>query len=229
MEKAYKHITWLFVVILLLVPIGFRRYFGLFPAVNQIAWQVHFHTICMGVWCVLLVIQPLLIRWKKRKWHRLLGMLSYMLVPTIIYSILLVIAYSYKRMAPHLSLEDNRAQVFTPISQMILFGFFYSLAMYHRKMAGLHMRYIIVSSIALLGPTIGRINFTSLGLQHVDMDLIIMEVVLIMLLIVEGKNRKVYLPYIVGLVAYTLMHLGYYYFTHTYIWQQFIGMFFRGG
>lgn len=81
------------------------------------------------------------------------------------------------------------------------------------------MRYIIVSSVSLLGPTIGRISFDAIGLGAIDMDLWIMNLTLGVFIIYDQINKLKSTPYYFGLGAYVLMHWAYYSFSSTDLWQ----------
>lgn len=219
MNKKYRFIALFFVIILLLVPIGFRRYFSALFSSELQNWALHFHVAVMTIWCLMLIIQPILINRKKHAFHRATGRASYFLVPIIVLSIWLVIRHSFFRMEEHLTTDQNLAQIFFPFSQMILFGGFYLLAILNKHKPSVHMRYMIVSSVSLLGPTIGRINFTTLGLGAIDMDLWVMNMTLIGFIIYDQLNKLKSQPYYFGLGAYALMHWAYYSFSSTELWQ----------
>jgi hypothetical protein len=89
-EKEYKYIGFCFLVITVLVIIGFfKTYFGLIPHFNSsLTAMMHFHAIVMSLYVILLIVQPVLISYKKFKTHRLFGKFSYVLVPVIILSFL---------------------------------------------------------------------------------------------------------------------------------------------
>ncbi|WP_347924321.1 hypothetical protein [Pontimicrobium sp. SW4] len=217
MEKKYKSIHIFFIIILALVPIGFKRYFiKLFneESINNI---LHIHTLVMGIWCLLLIIQPILIRKRKNKAHKLIGKLSYLFFPLVVYTICMIIVYSFERMKTHLSLDENLSQLFLPISQLFLFVLFYILAMLNVKKLKIHMRYIIVSSVALFGPTIGRIDF---GLDSFNADLWFMDLCLVAFLIYDTYYKKDYKPYLVGCILFFLMHIGSIWFSDTYLWRE---------
>lgn len=219
MNKKYRFIAFFFVIILLLVPIGFRRYFTVLFSGELQNWVLHFHVAVMTIWCLMLITQPVLINKKRPDTHRVIGRFSYFLVPIIILSIWLVIRHSFFRMETHLTVDQNLAQVFFPFSQMILFGGFYLIAILNKHKPSVHMRYIIVSSVSLLGPTIGRINFTPVGLGALDMDLWVMNLTLIGFIIYDQLNKLKSQPYYFGLGAYVLMHWAYYSFSSTELWQ----------
>lgn len=117
MEKGYKNIVYFFLVISVIIFAGFyKSYFGLFPAFVAIKTIHHIHAFTLLLWLALLIIQPILIRQKKYKWHRILGKVSYVLVPLIFIFMLLVYKNQYLKGEingdPH---TQNLAILFSPV------------------------------------------------------------------------------------------------------------------
>ncbi len=218
MEKRYRFVYLFFIFIFLLVPIGFRRYFGLFPSFENVEPEVHFHTFLMTIWCLMLIFQPIFIKQGKHKLHRQVGRISYGIVPFIVLSMVLIISYSFNRMSSVIDERDNFAQILFPITQLMAFSLFYILAIVHRKRSAIHMRYIVLSSIVLLGPTIGRINFEFLGLDHINMDLVVMDICVLVFILIDLSKGKRYLPYFIGLAVYLGIHLAYHYVSYHPWW-----------
>lgn len=82
MEKAYKNLSLFFIAILVIVILGFfKTYFGLFPNFRNVTSIQHIHGSLFLLWFVMLIVQPILIRKRKYKWHRVIGKVSYFLVP----------------------------------------------------------------------------------------------------------------------------------------------------
>src|SRR4051794_32708334 len=84
----YKNVGYFFLILFAFVIIGFfKTYFGLFPYFDDhTTILVHFHATVLTLWVILLIVQSLLIGYKKFAIHRLLGKLTYILVPLIIFS-----------------------------------------------------------------------------------------------------------------------------------------------
>lgn len=186
MEKSYRYIYLFFVFILLLAPIGFKRYITKLIYSENIDWLLHIHTILMLIWCIILIIQPILITKRKNKIHKSIGKFSFGFFPLLSLSIMSVIFYSFDRMIPVLNVEENLAQIFLPISQLVLFVVFYVLAIINVNKPHLHMRYVIISSISLFGPTIGRINF---GLKNFNADLWFMNLCVLFFLFLKFLKK----------------------------------------
>lgn len=159
MFNKFKNICLLFLTIFIVVFIGFyKSYFGVLTDTSLVDNTMHTHAILLIVWFGLLVIQPILIVRKQARVHRILGILSYFIVPLIIYTMIDITRHQYVRETKELMAENIRiADLFLPLSQMLLFGVLYLLAMINKKNVQLHYRYIITSSLVLLAPGLERI------------------------------------------------------------------------
>src|SRR5579863_78993 len=97
MLKHYKNFIYFFLALFVFVLLGFYKpYFSEFPHFDKsITTIVHIHANALILWVVLLVVQPLLIRFRKIRLHRLLGKFTWFLVPVIIVTSVLVIIKQY--------------------------------------------------------------------------------------------------------------------------------------
>src|SRR6202012_3749128 len=88
MKKIYYNSGYFFLILFAFVLLGFyKTYFGLIPRFDKsTTLLVHFHAAVLTTWVLLLIVQPLLVKYKKLKIHRLLGKLTYFLVPLIVCS-----------------------------------------------------------------------------------------------------------------------------------------------
>ena len=86
-----RNIVFLFIGIWLCAIIGFHKTYTIhFPQFKGFRWEHHFHGAMLMSWFLLLIIQPILIRFDKNNIHRSLGKISYVLVPLVCYSLFLV-------------------------------------------------------------------------------------------------------------------------------------------
>lgn len=224
MEKAYKKIVYLFVIILIIVILGFyRTYFGLFPDFEDVSAIIHFHAITLSIWSLLIIFQPILIHYKKIKVHRLLGKLSYGLVPLIIYSTLALARSKFFEKQGDITPEDNLANLFLPFSHVLLFTIFYVLAIVNKRKSFIHMRYMIATSFVALAPAISRINFNWTGIQFrtLTFSYIFIDLLLLGLIIYDILNRKTYKAYFIALTLFIIVHFSTFYFVKTELWQSF--------
>jgi|GEM_PF-185982 len=82
-----------FIFLLALIFAGFwNSYFSrFFTGTNDYNFYFHFHALMMGLWVITLIVQPLLIRKMKLALHRIIGKLTYVLMPVMLLSVLLLI------------------------------------------------------------------------------------------------------------------------------------------
>lgn len=222
MEKGYRYLPLLFVLILVLAPIGFRAYLQRVLESEKQHFYVHFHAVVMTLWCIILITQPLLLLKRKVHYHKLIGRFSYIFVPILVLSMLMMLFNSLIIAGrPKISV-DGIQNIFFPFTQILIFVIFYVLAICNRSRPKVHMRYIIVSSISLLGPTIGRIDFEALGLPNTDWDLWVMEGFLLLFLIWDARKLRSIKYYGIGLLSFLGVHmLLTFNFQQGAIWNSF--------
>ena len=134
MESAYKNLSLFFIVILCFVVWGFFiAYFGLFPTFTGLTTVHHFHGIMMLSWFAILIIQPMLIRYKKFEWHRSSDKLSYLLILLILLSIFLVTKLEYIRNVTSMSKDINIGSLALNVPDIFAFAAFYILAILNVK------------------------------------------------------------------------------------------------
>lgn len=199
MEKSYRYLGYVLMLMLPLITVAFHKSYGSkFPNFEPgYDIFIHIHAFFASVWVLMLIVQPLLITYKKLAWHRALGKLSYVIFPLLILSFVPGI----------LKVVDEGAYKFTffPVSDCVVLILLYSLAMYNRKNSPKHMRYIISSTLTLLGPTIGRIGPIYFGLSDVGTQTLqyaIIFGILGGLILYDQQNNKNYRPYLAGVYAF---------------------------
>ena len=156
--SLYRHSSKFFVVFLALLvwafwPSYFTRLF------EQPSFWFHAHGIALTLWCVLLVVQAQLIRTGRRSWHRLLGQSSYVLAPAVVIITTLFVHY---RLAPAL----RGARVLPPgalyflaltLISIVAFALFYALAIWFRRDAQVHARWMVCTVFAIVTPVTDRL------------------------------------------------------------------------
>lgn len=228
METAYKNLSVFFAVILAFVVWGFfRTYFGLFPTFAGITTVQHFHGAMLLSWFAMLIVQPLLIRYKKFELHKKLGKVSYVQIPLILISIFLVTKIGYIRNAAILPKEQNIGGLALNLPDIFAFAIFYILAMVNKKNTPAHMRYMIATSLLMLGPGTGRAFIIYGGMsfpQGVMYSMILTEIIAVALIVydkIKGNSLK---PYLVTLAVLILLHITWQ-FQLSGWWQWFGGKF----
>jgi hypothetical protein len=227
MEKTYKNISLFFIAIIAIVFLGFfKTYFGLFPTFNNVTNIQHLHGSLFLLWFLMLIIQPVLIKKRKYKWHRVIGKASYFLVPLIVISIFFIAKEMYET-AP-LTQSQKISNLYVPFYQIVDFVTLYVLAIYYKKRISYHMRYMIATSLAVYGAALKRffINFMGIsGLNAFLYTFFVTDLILLIFIIYDWRHGKSYKPYLISLVILVASQLGFYFLRNTFIWQTVCGKF----
>lgn len=118
----------------------------------EFTFYTHLHALNMVLWLCVLIAQPFLIRHRLNRWHRTLGRISYVQVPLLMVSSLLLI---HSRLAaadgpPKLN------QFWVQFKDLVVIGTTYGLAIYYRRNAAYHARFVVGSCFQLLEPGLAR-------------------------------------------------------------------------
>lgn len=132
----------------------------------------HVHGFFMVLWVTMAIVQPMLVVRKKTRMHRLIGKISYGIMPVVFITAFLVIRHTY-----HASVALQTDQVqrgFTAVDKDVIranaaavtrLGFlylswlflFYTLAVINRKKILPHATYMFAAILTILGPTADRL------------------------------------------------------------------------
>jgi hypothetical protein len=224
----YHNLGYWFLAFIVLAFAGFyttyfTRIFEPTPAI------IHIHFVLMALWLAMLIAQPFLIKYKKLPLHRLLGKLSYILVPLVLITGFILARNEYYRKIERLSEEaltglkpftqnDILKQAATgPIAVFYIAWFliFYFLAIKNRKKSPKHARYMLATALTLTGPTVDRILGIHFGLESIAgissciVSFLIIDFILGGLLYMDNKNKRdtqalwtCLLVYFVGQILY---------------------------
>ncbi len=206
MEKKYKYLAlWISLLIPLTLLAFYKPYFQYFPSFGEIKPTVHFHAFVASVWIGMLILQPILIQRKKIESHRLLGKISYFWFPALI--------GSFIPLMMDVAASEYPKVLFFSIADVCLLLLFFTLAINNRKNTPLHMRYMVLTAMVFLGPTVGRIggiwfNQPPLISQGIQYSLI----ALILVFLIKGDQNKERSakPYYLGSFAYLIHALFFY-------------------
>jgi hypothetical protein len=169
--------------------IGFyASYFRHFPAFAGIGWQVHFHLLTVLAWLGMLVGQAWLAATTRLALHRKLGRLSFVLVPLVLLGFAWVTGYGQLR-------HKQPALLGAAFLDASLFSTLYALAMMHRRSPALHSRYMMLTPVSFLNPTLGRAVSPALS---VPVEL----VVFLALFVSARRNGTPSRPYLVASASY---------------------------
>ncbi|MEP7256592.1 MAG: hypothetical protein ABI666_12505 [Ferruginibacter sp.] len=228
MESAYKNLGYFFIILFVFVIWVFSKsYIKILPVFKDVSFVYHFHGTMLLSWMLLLIIQPFLIRYKKYKWHKFLGKVSYILVPLIVVSIFLVSKEKYIRLSSSISKEENIGMIALNIPGMVYFAVLYLLAMINRKNSASHMRYMIATALLVFGPAAGRALefYGSLSFDRsVFYSVLIIEILTLGLIIYDLIKKAPFRPYLLTMLFLFAFHITWLYKSAPW-WQQIGGFF----
>ncbi len=121
---------------------------------EQENYRMHQHGAIIFLWCLMLIVQPLLIRKKMNLLHRRIGKFSYVVVPALVFTTLDLFRYRIKSQP-----TIDYASVALVLNALIAFIILYGLAIYYRKKSALHARYMLCTVFPFFTPATDRIMF----------------------------------------------------------------------
>ena len=178
--------------VLVLIIIGFwPSYFSRFlnGSLNYTGY-FHFHALIAILWMLMLISQPILIRKRKFKFHRIIGKSSYVLFPLIIVSVVLL-SHSQSQIRE----VKNPMGLFLTFKDLITLSITYFIAIRYRKKIEIHARGMISTGIIFIEPALARFNSRTFG----GMDLfpgapyvftMLFSYAILIALIILERNRK---------------------------------------
>jgi hypothetical protein len=210
MEHSYRNIGY---VLLALVPIfiaGFWiPYFSEIPRFDpSITLAVHWHALLLFAWIILLIVQPLAIRSGAFGLHRILGRVSYGMMPLIVASAVVVVHKEYREnLAGGTPASAALAAEFLSIAQLGLFCLFYGAAIIQirRREVAAHMRYMICIALVLLPAGLARTFGYWFNLRQSLSQtycLAVIDLCLIFLIWFDRHRQLAARPYVRALAAY---------------------------
>ena len=204
MEKHYKNIGYLILLLIPLTLFGFyKTYFIKFPDFDEnIDFYIHLHAFIAFLWVLLLGMQPILIRNQHYNLHRRLGRITYYLFPLLILSLI-----------PQIINELQRGDtIYNTVANGVLLTTFYMLAIVNKKNVAKHMRYMISLALVFVIPTLGRVIGIWFGAPKDIMYQIVftgINLTLIGLIIWDKTNNRNFRPYLIALTCFILVQIGY--------------------
>ncbi len=121
---------------------------------TQANWRFHFHGITLISWFGLMISQAYLIRTNRRRVHRQVGKVSFILAPLVVISTLVLAHY---RLRPTELTDATLYFLLLPIALLLQFLLAYGLAIYHRRNPPLHARFMICTALPMMPAIFDRI------------------------------------------------------------------------
>ncbi|MBK8392626.1 MAG: hypothetical protein IPL23_26630 [Saprospiraceae bacterium] len=145
-------------------------------------------------WILMLIALAYLIRAKKYALHKLIGKLSYIIMPLFLISLFFAAKESYLRNIKTMPQADALANMTNGGTIDIFFlGLIYIFAMVYKKNVGYHLRFMASTGLIILTPGLGRFVFAFL---EIPFPLALIPMLLctagvgIIWLIVDVKNKN---------------------------------------
>jgi cytochrome c biogenesis factor len=213
---------YFFAVVFAFAVAAFWKTYVVDPGQHGEPWT-HVHAALMVLWFAVLVAQPFLIKREYRALHRALGRVSYVLVPALAASILLLM-HARLQGGP---VGEGARFYFLPFGMVILLVVPWALAVKHRRELALHARYMICTAFAVFDPVLGRVLYfygpklPSPGYASLIAYLAIAAI--LVALIVRERGR--YAPYPVMLALTTLVFGLFATFARTGMWRDVVAGF----
>jgi hypothetical protein len=118
---------------------------------------VHVHGALLTLWIAMLISQAALIRTGRRELHRQIGKLSYLLAPLVFISIA-TIRHNAMARADDPFAPNQLALLFpNAVIQPLTFALTYGMAIFSRKDAATHARFMLCTLIPAAGPIFNRV------------------------------------------------------------------------
>jgi len=219
--------SWLWVMGLLMI--SFIAFWPSYYAViSESDFYIHFHAVTAILWFALLIVQPILIKKRKLKVHRLFGKISYPVAGLVIISIVLL-AHNRISTSPEEFYAIRTYILYLQISLALVFTVTYGLAIWFRKTKPIHARLMVATSFTFIDPVLARfLGFVSPDLtingQWITFGII--NVILITLSIIDRKNHKARWVFPCLLLLYLIIELPIYFdLTGLDWWQSFSAWF----
>ena len=225
--QLQRNVGFFFAAILTITLFGFfPSYFSKFPTFEGFGWPYHFHAFIALVWIGMLITQAFLIRAKQYAIHRKVGRASYVVIPLLLLSFLLMARAQYQRntLVNHLSEADAVAALSrNGIPEFVFIAILYTLGIVYKKRPAWHLRFFTAIGIVMLGPGLARLAFGHLP-PHVagpilGVTFLALSLIWLIVDVVRKRSPVPLLTYIaITITAVVLPGLG-----HTGWWQGFAG------
>ena len=180
-----------FLGLVLLGLLGFwSSYFSrLFDEAYNFNFYFHFHVLMVVLWIFSLVVQPFLVIKKRFHLHKIIGKVSYFIMPLFILSVILLTHHTVQGKTP----SSLGAALWIPAKDLFIIAVLYSIAVTQKRKPYIHARAMIGTGIIFIEPALIRFlinllpeNFHFLA-YYVTIGIIY---AIILVLIVVERNQK---------------------------------------
>ncbi len=200
-------------------------YFGI---IADVRLNLHFHTITAMTWVALLVTQPILILRGRLDLHRKMGQLTYLAAPLFI-TFNLILFHDFLNAKNPFVDNFGRPIFFYDIVGLGYFTTAYLLAVTKfKKQRQIHARLMLSTIFLMMFPVVARLFlfYFSFGMsvnQIFHLSLFLIDALLILLIVREWRQGKIYWVFPVLLAVTLLQHIGYTFANDWTAWNMFAG------
>ena len=215
----------------LLVAAGFAfwpRYLSRFG--EGIDGYTHFHAAVATVWCLLLILQPTLVRARRLDLHRRVGALAWVVGPLLAAASLLLTNARFRALDPAMFAVEAH-NMYLPLQAIVTFAWAWGLAMVFRRTQAVHARFMIATGLTLLDPVVGRLLFyygppiaNPIHVQLVTFGLC--DAILLALLFRPRMASRQRRAFALGAGFFLLVHLGWFTLAQAPGWRR-VAVWFR--
>jgi hypothetical protein len=192
----------------------------LFAKRYETDWHVHLHGVAMFAWMVLLLSQAWLIRSGRRPVHRALGRISFVLVPVMVASTILLAHYRLRE-----AVTDERVYFLAvQLALIATLAFAYGLAIANRKRPVVHMRYMVCTALPLIDPILARILFFTVALPPPMLQVVtygITDAILLGLAWMDWRSRRPERVYLTVLPVFIALQAPTFFLYRLEAWHAF--------
>ena len=151
-------------LLIVFVFLGFAPTYYMRPAdAGAIPAYLHIHGAAMTAWYVLLLLQTTLIAMRRRAVHRRLGVAGAIIAAVIVLLNPIVVVWSVAHQPPGAPIELTALIIIGDLLVMAIFAILAALAIYWRRYPETHSRMLMLASIAVAGPALGRLSLNVAG------------------------------------------------------------------
>ena len=151
-------------LLVVFVFLGFAPTYYMRPAnAGPIPAYLHIHGAAMTAWYVLLLLQTTLIAMRRRALHRRLGVAGAVIAAVIVFLNPIVVVWGLAHQAPGTPIELTALITIGDLLIMAIFAILVALAIYWRRYPETHSRMLMLASIAVAGPALGRLSLNLAG------------------------------------------------------------------
>jgi len=215
-----------FVALLVLTVVAFWPGYVAQP-MGSIGGWTHFHAAMGTLWLLMLIVQPMAIHAGRRRLHRIVGRMSYVLMPAVLVSF---VGLSHSTMQGKTGMEFAVLAYFFYIRVVLvsIFVVAYAMAIVNRHNPAVHARYMVCTGLALIDPVGHRLAhrfelwmFGSEDFNYQFLTFGLVCVILIALIWMERRARSGRQVFPLMLAAFTVgaLPLVFEFYKYHSLWE----------